>query len=60
MRVLGCAFARLAGICAYFITLDEMHRHMRSRWRAHTEALHAVITAHDRWFLDRVATYILV
>jgi predicted benzoate:H+ symporter BenE len=40
MRVLGCAFAGLAGICAYLITLDEMHRHMRSRWRAHTESLH--------------------
>jgi hypothetical protein len=29
--ILGCAFAGLAGISAYLITLDEMHRHTPSR-----------------------------
>ncbi|MGH3540155.1 MAG: hypothetical protein ACRDQJ_18000, partial [Pseudonocardiaceae bacterium] len=38
--ILGCAFAGLAGICAYLITLDEMLRHFPTRWRAHAEALH--------------------
>jgi hypothetical protein len=38
--IMGCAFAVLAGICAYLVTLDEMQRHMPSRWRAHAEALH--------------------
>lgn len=43
---LGCIFAVLAGGCAYLITLQEMHHHFASRWRAHAEALHqaAVIT----------------
>jgi hypothetical protein len=38
--ILGCAFAGLAGICSYLITLDEVQRHMPSRWPAHAEALH--------------------
>lgn len=38
--ILGCAFAVLAGVCAYLITLDEMLHHFPSRWRAHAEALH--------------------
>lgn len=38
--ILGCAFAALAGICVYLITLDEMLHHFPSRWRAHAEALH--------------------
>lgn len=38
--ILGCAFAVLAALCAYLITLDEMLHHFPSRWRAHAEALH--------------------
>jgi hypothetical protein len=38
--ILGCAFAMLAGICVYLITLDEMLHHFGARWRAHAEALH--------------------
>jgi len=38
--ILGCAFAVLAGVCAYLITLDEMTHHFGTRWRAHAEALH--------------------